>query len=89
MGRFQRFENGNHGLSNRAAQRAIALLDLGEAPGQALLRAWRNEPKMNIIESSATDMLPALVQPLHRFWHHLDEHRYASMPGLSPTNQPN
>jgi SnoaL-like domain len=35
--------------------------------------------KMNITESSAAGMLPALAQQLHCFFHHLDERRYAPM----------
>jgi hypothetical protein len=35
--------------------------------------------KMNIIESSAAGVLPALTQQLHCFFHHLDERRYAPM----------
>jgi hypothetical protein len=35
--------------------------------------------KMNITESSAAGVLPALTQQLHCFFHHLDERRYAPM----------
>jgi hypothetical protein len=35
--------------------------------------------KMNITESSAAGVLPALAQQLHCFFHHLDERRYAPM----------
>ncbi|SFP89213.1 SnoaL-like domain-containing protein [Variovorax sp. 770b2] len=66
-------------MSNRVTQAATSLLDLGGTPRQAFQGQGELKQKMNITESSAAGVLPALAQQLHRFFHHLDERRYAPM----------